>query len=134
LYPLKKLYENRGVRLYLDGARDYESALRARTRRIAENPALPRVYRALPIKSWPRLLVQLYLHSREVELNPLYDKGLSRIGCIVCPAMHKYELALSYSLYRNLHEEIIKACGFNVEEYLSMGWSGRRLFAAKQTA
>lgn len=131
LLPLKKLYENRDVKLYLDGARDYESALRAKTRRLAKNPALPHVYRALPIKSWPRLLVQLYLYSRGVELNPLYDKGLSRIGCVVCPAMHRYELALSYSLYRNLHEEIIKASGLSVEEYVSMKWSGRKVFTAR---
>lgn len=131
LRPLKKLYENRGVKLYLDGARDYESTLRAKTRRLAENPALPHVYRALPIKSWPRLLVQLYLYSRGVELNPLYDKGLSRIGCIACPAMHRHELALSYSLYRDLHEKVIEACNFSVEEYMSMKWSGRKAFTAR---
>lgn len=84
--------------------------------------------RALPIKKWPRILVQLYLLSRGIELNPLYDKGYSRIGCIVCPAMHKHELLLSYNQYSEIHEEILKKTGLSREEYFSMKWTNRKLF------
>lgn len=126
LEPLRKYYEINNVKVYLDGARDYESTLRARTPRLSENPAIPGVIRALPIKKWPRILVQLYLKSRFLELNPLYDKGLSRIGCIICPAMHIYELDLSYQMYRSVHEEVLKITGINREDYLLMKWSGKR--------
>lgn len=128
LRPLREYYTRRNVKIYLDGARDYESTLRAKTPRISENPALPGVLRALPIKKWPRILVQLYLLSRGIELNPLYDKGYSRIGCIVCPAMHKHELLLSYNQYSEIHEEILKKTGLSREEYFSMKWTNRKLF------
>ncbi len=128
LRPLREYYTRRNVKIYLDGARDYESTLRAKTPRISENPALPGVLRALPIKKWPRILVQLYLLSRGVELNPLYDKGYSRIGCIVCPAMHKHELLLSYNQYSEIHEEIMKKTGLTREEYFSMKWTSRKIF------
>ncbi|MEM1638696.1 MAG: phosphoadenosine phosphosulfate reductase family protein [Desulfurococcaceae archaeon] len=130
LEPLRKFYNSTNVKIYLDGARDFESSLRAKTPRLAENPALPGVLRALPIKKWPRILVQLYLYSRGLKLNPLYSKGLTRIGCIVCPAMHRYELELSYQMYSEIHEEIIKAAGINIKDYLSMKWSGRRSLKA----
>lgn len=126
LKPLMKFYDSTNVKIYLDGARDFESSLRARTPRVAENPAIPGVLRALPIKTWPRILVQLYLISRGFKLNPLYDKGLTRIGCIVCPAMHRYELKLSYQMYEEIHAKVIRASGISLEEYLSMKWSGKR--------
>ncbi|MEM0005108.1 MAG: phosphoadenosine phosphosulfate reductase family protein [Desulfurococcaceae archaeon] len=126
LEPIKKYYKANGVKVYLDGARDYESTLRARTPRLSENPSIPGVIRALPIKKWPRILVQIYLKSRSLELNPLYDKGLSRIGCIICPAMHIYELDLSYQMYKSVHEEVLKITGIKREDYLLMKWSGKR--------
>lgn len=128
LRPLREYYSREGARVYLDGARDYESSLRASTPRISENPALPGVLRALPIKSWPRILVQLYLLARKAELNPLYDRGFTRIGCVACPAMHKFELALSMKLLPRAHAEIIEASGLTVDEYLSMKWSSRRIY------
>lgn len=128
LKPLREYYVARNIKIYLDGARDYESLQRARSPRFSENPALPGVYRALPIKKWPRVLVQLYLLSRGISMNPLYDQGFTRIGCIVCPAMHRHELILSYSKYQEIHEEIMKSAGVTLDEYLSMEWTGRRIF------
>lgn len=128
LTPLREYYYSRGVKVYLDGARDYESTLRARTPRLGENPAIKGVLRALPIKNWPRILVQLYLLSRGIELNPLYDQGFARLGCLVCPAMHRYELILSYERYPWIHQEILRRTRVSVEEYLSLKWSERRVF------
>lgn len=131
LEPLKEYYYSRGVKLYLDGARNYESTLRAKTPRLSENPTLPSVHRALPIKTWPRILVQLYLASRGVSQNPLYDRGLTRIGCVVCPAMHRYELRLSYEMCSDVHGEVLRASRLSLEEYLSMKWSGKRIFSGE---
>ncbi|MEM0378896.1 MAG: phosphoadenosine phosphosulfate reductase family protein [Thermosphaera sp.] len=122
LEPLKKFYRGSGVAVYLDGARDYESFNRARTPRIGYNPLIPGVKRALPIKDWTRLLVQIYLYSRGVRLNPLYDQGFTRIGCVACPAMHLYELHLSYSRHKMVHEELIKASGVERSSYLRLEW------------
>lgn len=128
IIPLRKFYSSNRVKIYLDGARDYESSLRERSPRIGVNPALPGILRALPIKKWPRMLVQLYLLSRKIPLNPLYDRGFTRIGCVVCPAMHQHELMMSLRDYREIHERILSATGLREEEYLSMKWTKRRVF------
>ncbi|MCC6009946.1 MAG: phosphoadenosine phosphosulfate reductase family protein [Fervidicoccaceae archaeon] len=114
-----------GQRVYLDGARAYESSLREKTPRLSENPYIKEVARALPIRDWPRMLVQLYLMWRGIPPNPLYDEGLKRIGCMVCPAMMNYELKLSYARNRSFHEAVMNSAGLSPDEYLSMKWKGR---------
>jgi 3'-phosphoadenosine 5'-phosphosulfate sulfotransferase (PAPS reductase)/FAD synthetase len=42
---------------------------------------------AAPIKFWSAMHVQLYSASNKVPLNPIYDYGLFRVGCYVCPAL-----------------------------------------------
>jgi 3'-phosphoadenosine 5'-phosphosulfate sulfotransferase (PAPS reductase)/FAD synthetase/NOL1/NOP2/fmu family ribosome biogenesis protein len=125
LEALKKFYREGGYRVYLDGARAYESSLREKTPRLSENPYIKEVARALPIRDWPRMLVQLYLMWRGIPPNPLYDEGLTRIGCMVCPAMMNYELKLSYARNRSFHEAVMNSAGLSPEEYLSMRWKGR---------
>ncbi|MEM4718426.1 MAG: phosphoadenosine phosphosulfate reductase family protein, partial [Desulfurococcaceae archaeon] len=129
LKPLRDYYSSKNVKMYLDGARDYESHQRARSPRLSENPSIPGVYRALPIKRWPRMLVQLYLLSRSIDMNPLYDLGFTRIGCVVCPAMHRHELVLSYLKYQDIHQRILDLTGVSLDTYLSMKWTGRRIFS-----
>ncbi len=107
--PLRAFYEKKGVKLVFDGARRWESENRARTPRVGVNPLMPGIVRALPIYHWPRLLVQLFLYEKKIPLNPLYSKGLVRIGCIACPAMHLYELHIAYSLHREWFEKLAKA-------------------------
>jgi len=108
LEPLRRLYQRLGVKLVLDGARALESTNRAKTPRLGENPLIPGTVRALPIHHWSRLQVQLYLAERGIPLLHLYQEGLTRIGCIACPAMHLYELHLAWRLhpwwYRRLAE------------------------------
>ena len=123
LNPLREFYEKRRVKLVLDGARKWESTARAKTPRLGENPLIPGVTRALPIYHWPRLVVQLFLLERNLPVNQLYHEGLVRIGCMACPAMHLYELHVSYRLHRDwfrrLAERIAQVQGVSREEALS---------------
>ena len=59
--------------------------------RQAENPANPLQLNVSPIRNWRALEVFLYLWWQKAEINPLYDKGLERIGCYLCPAMLESE-------------------------------------------
>lgn len=99
LEPLRRFYRSRGARLVYEGARALESTNRARTPRLGENPLVPGVARALPIHHWSRLMVQLYLAERNIPVLHLYQEGLTRIGCIACPAMHLYELHIAWRLH-----------------------------------
>lgn|GEM_PF-1267053 len=127
LEPLGRLYRRLGARLVLDGARALESTNRARTPRLGENPQIPGTLRALPIHHWSRLQVQLYLAERAIPLPHLYQEGLTRIGCIACPAMHLFELHVAWRLhpwwYRRLARAAAEAWGVDEEEAL------RRLLA-----
>jgi len=49
---------------------------------------------AAPIKLWSAMHVQLYLASRKVPLNPMYDYGFFRVGCYICPALRSWEISL----------------------------------------
>ncbi len=68
------------------GQRKYESHKRAKSRRVWRNPALPVQLSAAPIHTWTALHVWLYLFREEAPYNRLYEQGLDRIGCYICPS------------------------------------------------
>jgi len=68
------------------GQRSYESMQRAKKSRVWENPWVPGQVGASPIQYWTALHIWLYIFWKRAEYNPLYELGLSRIGCWLCPA------------------------------------------------
>jgi len=74
------------------GQRAYESQQRAEKGRIWRNPWTPNQLAASPIQKWSAMHVWLYLFSKGASYNPLYEKGLERIGCFMCPATDLAEL------------------------------------------
>ncbi len=75
------------------GQRAYESQQRAEKSRIWRNPWTPNQLAASPIQKWTAMHVWLYLLSKAADVNPLYEDGLERIGCFMCPATDLAELA-----------------------------------------
>lgn len=87
LEPLTSLIQSRwGQVLSFVGQRKYESQRRARSRRIWKNPNVPCQICAAPIHTWTALHVWLYLMRERAPFNRLYEQGLDRIGCFMCPA------------------------------------------------
>lgn len=74
------------------GQRAYESQQRAAKSRVWRNPWTPNQLAASPIQKWTAMHVWLYLMSKKIEVNPLYEEGLERIGCFMCPATDVGEL------------------------------------------
>lgn len=68
------------------GQRQYESQQRFEKGNIWRNPWVPGQIGASPIQHWPSMLVWLYIFSQGADYNPLYEKGMERIGCWLCPA------------------------------------------------
>ena len=127
LEPLRAYYRRVGARVIVDGARALESDARARTPRAGVNPVIPFARRLLPIHAWSRLEVQLYARLHGLPVNPLYDMGLQRIGCMVCPAMHLHELHHARSLAPGFYERlyaVLREMGVRDPEALLMegGW------------
>jgi len=91
LHPLKLYLAEVGPCITIQGNRWYESWNRAALDETSQNPANPLQLNTSPIRNWRALEVFLYLWWQKADINPLYDKGLERIGCYLCPAMLESE-------------------------------------------
>ncbi len=78
--------EKWGECLSFIGQRKYESFRRMASKRVWRNPHLKRQLSAAPIHHWTALQVWLYLFREKAPYNPLYEEGLDRIGCFMCPS------------------------------------------------
>jgi cysteine desulfurase/selenocysteine lyase len=91
LHPLKLYLAKVGPCVTIQGNRWYESWNRADLEETSQNPANPLQLNISPIRNWRALEVFLYLWWQKAAINPLYEKGLERIGCFLCPAMLESE-------------------------------------------
>ncbi|UUX93327.1 phosphoadenosine phosphosulfate reductase domain-containing protein [Methanoplanus endosymbiosus] len=105
LIPLNGYLSEIGPCVTVQGNRWYESWNRADLEETIENPGNPLQLNISPIRSWRAFEVFLYIWWQDLEVNPLYEKGLERIGCYLCPAMLESE----YEVVRNLHPEFTES-------------------------
>ncbi|OPY35906.1 MAG: putative cysteine desulfurase 2 [Methanoregula sp. PtaU1.Bin051] len=99
LRPLKLYLARIGPCVTIQGNRWYESWNRAGLDETSQNPDNPLQLNVSPIRNWRALEVFLYLWWQKIPINPLYDMGIERIGCYLCPAMLESE----YEQLRKLH-------------------------------
>jgi phosphoadenosine phosphosulfate reductase len=115
------------------GQRQYESSQRYEKGNVWHNPWVPGQIGASPIQNWPSLLVWLYLFQQEAEYNPLYEKGLERIGCWLCPAtdMGEFDDIENYSQQNEQWQKALAdfSRGKNLpEKWLEFGlWRWKKL-------
>ncbi|MDD1671517.1 MAG: aminotransferase class V-fold PLP-dependent enzyme [Methanomicrobiales archaeon] len=102
LHPLKRYLASTGPCVTIQGNRWYESWNRADLDITSQNPANPLQLNISPIRNWRALEVFLYLRWQHIDYNPLYDRGIERIGCYVCPSMLESE----YEELRTMHPEL----------------------------
>jgi len=87
---IRKHFPN-GVLMFV-GQRKFESFKRYKQGRVWKNKWVPNEIGAAPIFHWTALEVWLYIFSRGLEYNPLYEKGIDRIGCFLCPSQSLAEI------------------------------------------
>lgn len=92
----------------------------------------------LPIREWSEIDVWLYIMWKNIEINPKYKKGYSRVGCaIACPFYGKSTWVLDkywYPTMRKRWENILTEYFINnkgwitfnctLQEYLTQAWNG----------
>jgi 3'-phosphoadenosine 5'-phosphosulfate sulfotransferase (PAPS reductase)/FAD synthetase len=88
----------------VQGNRWYESFSRSGLPPVCENPFYPGQLNISPIRNWRALEVFLYIWWRHLPLHPLYNLGMERIGCWMCPAMLESEFELVKKIHPDLHE------------------------------
>lgn len=88
LYRLLKEIHGTGKQphvLAFEGVRLEESNRRALYDRVGKGVKHNNVVNARPIFEWNATEIYLYLFMRQLPLNEGYRKGLSRVGCSICP-------------------------------------------------
>lgn len=88
--------------LSLDGKRRQESFMRSKIPTMDINPNVEGQLNIFPIRDWRAIEVWLYIHWRKLPYNSLYDNGLERIGCWMCPAAFQAE----YERMKEIHPEL----------------------------
>ncbi len=69
-----------------------------------------------PIIDWTDSDVWDYIHAEHIPVNPLYDCGFSRIGCIGCPMAGTHGREREFARYPKYKEMYIRAFGRMLEE------------------
>lgn len=89
--PLYRLLKNtNGAKrqpnvLVFEGVRAEESNTREKYSRIGKGVKHNNVINARPIFNWNATEIYLYLYERHLPINSGYRKGLTRVGCAICP-------------------------------------------------
>lgn len=87
LYRTLKLpgTNKQGKVLTFDGVRAEESTRRSNYNRIGKGVKHSNVINASPILHWNTAEIFLYLFKYDLPINTSYRKGMTRVGCLVCP-------------------------------------------------
>ncbi len=131
LYRLLKELHGTGKQphvLAFEGVRAEESSTRSQYSRIGKGVKHNNVVNARPIFEWNASEVWLYLLSHNLPINAAYRRGLSRVGCVVCPLSSEIGDCLDYRLFpekaepfiAKLRENTIRAGIKNVDEYIKL--------------
>lgn len=129
LYRLLKEINGTGKQPYVlafEGVRGEESDKRAQYSKIGKNVKHNNVLNVRPIFEWNSTEVWLYILLHHLPYNEAYRRGLSRVGCVICPMSSELGDCLDYKLYREtaqpfvdkLREMTIRSGIRNVDEYL----------------
>lgn len=118
--------------LVFEGVRGEESARREKYERIASGVKHVNLINCRPIFSWNTSEIYLYSLLNNVELNPAYRMGLTRVGCNICPFASSWSESVIKMLYPNLvkpYINVVKKMAINlgiseeekIKDYISSG-------------
>jgi len=113
--------------LTLTGKRKYESKKRQIESKVEPNRWLPGQILVNPIRDWSSLQVWLYLFLNDIPINPVYQIGVDRLSCWICPGLRLAEILRLQLNHPELNRRLLfylrrwsKAYGFS-EEWISSG-------------
>lgn len=85
-------------------------------RRLFESCALKGKRICNPIVDWSDRDVWDYIHSERLEVNPLYDMGFWRVGCLGCPMAGKRRWT-EFRIFPTYQQAYIRSFGKMLEVY-----------------
>lgn len=95
--------------LTFDGVRAEESTRRSGYARIGKGVKHATVINASPILNWNSVEIFLYLWKYQLPLNISYRKGMTRVGCLVCPFSSEWNDMVVHNCYKeNLYPFLLR--------------------------
>lgn len=85
--------------ILFDGVRAEESQARASRSKIGKNVKHNKIINVSPILEWNATEIYLYILLNELPVNEAYRRGLSRVGCVICPYSSSWSEDLCGQLY-----------------------------------
>ena len=135
LYRMLKTEDNKQAKvLTFDGVRAEESTRRSGYNRVGKGVKHDTVINARPILYWNTTEIFLYMFKHNLQLNPAYRQGMTRVGCLVCPFANEWNEMIANVHYKNdvkpfldKIEKFAKKAGVkDIKEYVSEGGWKRR--------
>lgn len=117
-----------------DGVRAEESASRSSRSRIGKNVKHNKIINVSPLLEWNATEIYLYLLFNGLPINEAYRKGLSRVGCVICPYSSSWSEDLCGQLYpetlspfvSKIREGLVLAKTSGIDNYIRTGrWKMR---------
>ena len=116
--------------LTLIGQRRYESEERMKKGNVWKNEWVPNQLSASPIQNWSSLEVWLYILWKDAPFNIWYRRGLTRIGCYLCPSSDIADFKIVEEHYPKIEDwfsylrDFARARGID-EEWAASAWRWR---------
>ncbi len=120
--------------LTFDGVRAEESTKRSGYNRIGKGVKHNSVINASPILRWSSVEIFLYLWKYGLLVNPAYRKGMTRVGCLICPFSSDWNDMISSRCYASnlspflcrIENQTKKSGVKDISEYIKAGnWKRR---------
>ena len=120
--------------ILFDGVRAEESPSRSSRSRIGKNVKHNKIINVSPILEWNATEIYLYLLLKGLPVNEAYRKGLSRVGCVICPYSSSWSEDLCGQLYpetlapfvNKIREGLERSKTAGIENYIRTGrWKMR---------
>lgn len=120
--------------LAFEGVRAEESTRRSGYERIGRGVKHSTTINARPILRWSQVEIFLYIWRYKLPVNPSYRKGMTRVGCLICPFGSEWnEMVVRHHYAENLRPfeerlgEFASAAGVkDIDNYIAEGGWKRR--------
>lgn len=120
--------------ILFDGVRAEESTARASRSKIGKNVKHNKIINVSPILEWSATEIYLYILLNKLPVNEAYRRGLSRVGCVICPYSSSWSEDLCGQLYpdtlnpfvNKIREGLEKSKTAGIDNYIRTGrWKMR---------
>ena len=91
-----------------DGVRAEESVRRSTYDEVVVGAKSVSQINCHPILKWNSAELYTYLLANRILLNTAYRKGLSRVGCMVCPMSSSWSEGIGHSVYQNEVQNLVE--------------------------